>query len=73
MDIDGFLELAKEIQASVYLSSDMNVTDAALPEATYQCALRLGQGAIREKLSFTVVAEFFNSESYTKLMKNLYE
>lgn len=72
-DVDGFIKLAKELRANIYLSSDMNVMNDVLPETTYQCALRLGQGAIREKLSLTVVAEFFNTQSYCRLMKEVYK
>lgn len=72
-DVDGFLELAKNVHAGIFLSSDMNVMEAALPEQTYQCALRLAKGGWAQKMNLSVVAEFFNPQSYTRLMKELYD
>lgn len=72
-DVDGFLELAKNVHAGIFLSSDMNVMEAALPEQTYQCALRLAKGGWAQKMDLSVVAEFFNPQSYTRLMKELYD
>lgn len=70
-DIEGFVALAESLNADVMLSSDMHIMDAPLPEKTYSCALRLAKNCNTRGLRLTPVTEFFNPQSYSRLVKEL--
>lgn len=68
-DIEGFIALAESLNANVMLSSDMRIMDLPLPEKTYSCALRLARACGAKGIHFTPVTEFFNPQSYSRLVR----
>jgi pyruvate-formate lyase-activating enzyme len=70
-DVDGFTELAHQLRASVFISSDVSKIDAPLHKDVLDVALRLIRLCKERKIEISLVAEFFNVSSYEQLIAAL--
>jgi molybdenum cofactor biosynthesis enzyme MoaA len=70
-DVDGFVELAHQLRASVFISSDSTKVNEPLHRDTINIALRLVQMCKEKKIETFLVSEFFNVFSYEQLLTAL--
>jgi pyruvate-formate lyase-activating enzyme len=70
-DVDGFVELAHQLRAGVFISSDASKINKPLHKDVIDIALRLIRICKEGKIEISIVAEHFNVSSYKQLIAAL--